>query len=423
MKGKLFTLIVAAVIFGLLGAACAPAAAPTPTPVPEKILKIGVMGPFTGPVARTGEELKNAAVMAFEEINYKVGPYKIELVFIDDQADPEKATRAYEDAVVRDKIQAGLLQWNSSVAVAVMEVTAKYKIPHFFGMGETHIVNEKFQQDPEKFGYWMAKGWPAPKSLVARNYADGLNDLIKEGAWKPANKKVAIACEETDFGRAVGEPLSQYLKETGWEVVAVDYFPLEEVEFHPLLTKYKAAGVSLTLVTATATAGITSFTKQAREVGVPGLLVMHGLGWIGEWYSLAGSASDGVLDQIPELASAEAQEWAKKFEAKFGMKPSPSAGGLGYDHTKGFIKLLEETLKAYGELNNETIYKFGREKLWTGEFTYSGIIMPRYRWTKETIPDPVIGKQDFIFPIIQYKGGDSTIIWPLDWAEGKLEVQ
>lgn len=42
---------------------------------PARIIKIRGNGPFTGPAARTGGEFRAAAVqMAFEEINYQVGP-------------------------------------------------------------------------------------------------------------------------------------------------------------------------------------------------------------------------------------------------------------------------------------------------------------------------------------------------------------
>jgi branched-chain amino acid transport system substrate-binding protein len=401
----------------------APNIAPTEVVVEQQVLKVGVLGPFTGPAARTGEEILDSAKMAFENIDNTIGPYKIELVPIDSQSDPDKATRAYEDAIVRDGIQVGLLGWHSSVAVAVMEVTAKYKVPHFFSMGETQVVNEKFNSNPEKYGYWMAKGWPQPKALVSVNYAVGFKDLIAQGAWTPANKKVALLGEETDFGRAVIEPLADFLTADGWEVVSEDFVPLEEVDFIPLITKYKQQGVALTLITDTATAGIASFVKQAKEVGLPGLVVAHGLGWVGEWYSLTGDASDGIVDQIPRLATANAKAWATAFEAKYGLKPSPSAGGLAYDWANMFIKLLEATLAEKGVLTSESLYTFGKERLWTGEFTYTdGIIMPMYKFTPETIPDMVVGKEGFIFPIIQYFGGEGKIVWPLDWAEATLVV-
>src|SRR5215472_8599415 len=170
-------------------ACTAPATRPLPPRVTnslsEKVLRVGVLGPFTGPAARTGQEFRGAVEMAFESVNYGVGGYKIQPVWIDSQSDPEKATRAYEEAIVGQAIQAGLLNWHSSEAVAVMEVTAKHRIPHFFGFGATELVNEKFRFDPEKYGYWMAKGWPVPAKLSIA-YVKVLEDAIRTGSWYPS---------------------------------------------------------------------------------------------------------------------------------------------------------------------------------------------------------------------------------------------
>ena len=76
-------------------------------PAPATI-KIGIEGPFTGPSALTGEEMKNSTTMAFDAIGWKIGPYTIEPVYIDDQSDPAKGAAAYEQAVVSQKIVAGL---------------------------------------------------------------------------------------------------------------------------------------------------------------------------------------------------------------------------------------------------------------------------------------------------------------------------
>jgi hypothetical protein len=45
---------------------------------------------------------------------------------------------------VEDGIQAAILNWHSSVAVA-----AEYQIPHIFPFGATEAVNEKSHSDPE----------------------------------------------------------------------------------------------------------------------------------------------------------------------------------------------------------------------------------------------------------------------------------
>jgi hypothetical protein len=165
----------------------APTAAPASGGAPTEVFKLGVDGPFSGPSALTGNEFKASVTMALEKINSQIGKYKIEPVWIDDQSDPAKGTQAYEQAVAQDKIQAGILNWNSSVAVALMDVVAKYKVPHFFGFGATELVNEKFASDPAKYGYWMNKGWPTPSKLSI-SYVQAVEDAITTGAFKPGTR-------------------------------------------------------------------------------------------------------------------------------------------------------------------------------------------------------------------------------------------
>ena len=157
----------------------------------SQTLTVGVMGPFTGPSAKVGDEFRSSVEMALEKIDYQIGDYKIEPVWIDSQSDPAKATSAYAEAVEKKGIQIGILNWHSSVAAAVMDVAAQYKVPHIFGMGAAEIVNEKFASDPEKYSYWAAKGWPVPGKLML-GYVECLNSAIDKGIFKPANKKVAI---------------------------------------------------------------------------------------------------------------------------------------------------------------------------------------------------------------------------------------
>jgi branched-chain amino acid transport system substrate-binding protein len=91
----------------------------------EKIVKIGSIGPFTGPAARVGQEFKNAIEMAFDQIDWKIGDYKVQFVWIDSESDAEKAVKAYEKAIVRDKIDVGFNSWHTWVSASCMEVAAK----------------------------------------------------------------------------------------------------------------------------------------------------------------------------------------------------------------------------------------------------------------------------------------------------------
>ncbi|MBD3305753.1 ABC transporter substrate-binding protein [candidate division KSB3 bacterium] len=386
----------------------------------EKVFKLGLLGPFSGPSARTGEEFKGSATMAFEAIDWKIGDYTIEPVWIDSQSDPAKATQAYEQAVVQNGIQAGILNWHSSVAVACMEVTAKYQIPHFFGFGATEVVNEKFHSDPDKYGYWMYKGWPTPKKLSV-SYVQALEDAISQGIWSPVEKTVAIYGEDTDWGRSFGNGIKEQLEEAGWETVAEEYFNIDQTEFYPLLNKLKQLNPALIAGTSTAPPSLSAFIKQADEVGLQSLIIADGLGWVGEWYKLTGKSSNYVVDQIPGWATEEGKQFAKTFEEQLGITPSPSSGGLSYDGTNFFIAVAQAALEEYGELSSESIYNFVKDNVWTGKWTYTdGIVMNEYAASPETYPDPVVGKGYYIFPVLQYFDGVGKIIFPPEWAEQQL---
>ena len=374
----------------------------------DKVFKIGVMGPYTGPSAKTGDEFKGAVTLALEKIGYKIGDYKIEPVWVDSQSDPAKATSAYAEAVESKGIQAGVLNWHSSVAAAVMDVTAQYKVHHFFGMGAAEIVNEKWTSDTAKYGYWGGKGWPVPGKLML-GYVECLNNAVEKGLWKPKNKKVALYGEDTDWGRSVGAAFKKEFSKRGWEIVSEDYFPTTQTDFYPLLSKYKKNEVSVLAGTSTSAPSMSAFIKQAGELQLKSMIVADGLGWIGDWYKMTGPSANYVLDMIPQLTTKASQEWAKEIKAKFGYTPSPSSSGLSYDGINYFIKIAKRALELHGKLDKETIHKTIVDEVYTGKLTFSAadgaLIMNEYKYSSGSAPDPVIASDAYFFPVIQYKDG------------------
>ncbi|MGD8290641.1 MAG: ABC transporter substrate-binding protein [Desulfobacterales bacterium] len=390
----------------------------------DKVLKIGIMGPFTGPSAKTGNEFKGSVTLALEKIDYMIGDYKIEPVWIDSQSDPAKATSAYAEAVESKGIQVGALNWHSSVAAAVMDVAAQYKIHHLFGMGAAEIVNEKWQSDPEKFSYWGGKGWPVPGKLML-GYVECLSDAVEKGIWKPKNKKVALYGEDTDWGRSVGQAFRKEFGKRGWEIVSEDYFPTTQTDFYPLLSKYKKNEVAVLAGTSTSAPSMSAFIKQAEEVQLKSMIVADGLGWIGDWYKMTGPSANYVLDMIPQLTTQAAQKWAKEVETKFGYTPSPSSSGLAYDGINFFIKIARRALEQHGKLDKESIHQTIVDEVYTGKLTFGAadgaLIMNEYKYAADTLPDPVIARDAYYFPVIQYKEGKGAIVFPDDWKTKEFE--
>ena len=409
-RGMIF--LAAILSAALLMTGCGQKAAVEETAAPAaKVLTVGVDLPLTGPGAKAGTEFKDAVTMAFEGVGNKIGDYEVKLVWIDDQSDPQKGTAAYEQAVVKDKIDVGILNWNSSVAIALMETVSKYQIPHFFGMGAAGTINEKWLSN-DKYHYWINKGWAMPDKMT-QAYVDTITQTIEKGTWTPRNKKIAIYGDDTDWGRSYGASMKKRFTEAGWEVVSEEYTKLGETDMYPLLTKMKSLDVSLIAGTISSPPSIAAFIKQAREVDLKALMICDALGETADFYTLTGEASDYILDNRPIFATEKAKQFAADFKTKFGYEPSAAAAGQVYDYTRFFIQVANATLTEYGSLDKANLYKYAQEKLMTGQTSFKdGVLMDEYIYTADSAPDPVVGEGKYIFPIVQYFGGKPTVIWP-----------
>ncbi|MFQ5774623.1 MAG: ABC transporter substrate-binding protein [Kiloniellaceae bacterium] len=410
---------------GAAGAALLLVAAPRRSYAAEKI-KIGSMGPFTGPASRTGDEFKNGVAMALEDAR-AAGELplvidgkqrEIEIVFIDSQSSPEKAVKAVTDAVTRRGVEFIVNGWHSSVAMAVIDAEVPLKVVHIGHLGESQYISEKINTNPQKYRGWF-KGWPAPP-VLAGLYGPPLQHFINTGLWKPANRKCAILVEDTDFGRGWGDAAIVSLKNAGFDVLPYDVTALDETEFSPLLTRYKAQGVSLVGMTSTGNVSVSNFVKQFRSQGVKALLIAHGLGWFSEWYELTGDASDyAVAIDSPHVISGEQEDWVKRYKAKFGVDPGIAASGITYDYMRMAIKVLNKA----GTLDYDTLIRTVYDTPYTGVWNF-------YKFSTEPGPNALAPNEvmtgsfmeGFFFPMVQFLKGKARVIWPLEHAKAKFQA-
>jgi len=136
---------------------------------------------------------------------------------------------------------------------------------------------------------------------------------------------------------------------------------------------------------------------------------------------MTGKASDGVIDVQAQFGSKAAKEFAKAKKARFGYAPSAPASGLSYDGFNFFVKVLKRTLEKYGKITSEDIHKVIVDEVNTGKLIFTdadgAILMKEYKYTAETVPDPVVDTEHYFFPVIQYENGKSSIIFPESMKE------
>jgi branched-chain amino acid transport system substrate-binding protein len=389
-------------------------------------LKIGSFGPFTGPASRTGDEFKNGVALALEDARADGdlplvidGEQRdVEIVWIDSQSSPEKAVKAVQDAITRQGVQFLANGWHSSVAMAIIDAEAPHHIVHLGHLGETQFLSEKMRSDPAKYrGYF--KGWPAPPKLAGL-YGPPLQHFIEAGLWQPANRKAAILVEDTDFGRGWGDAIIESLSNAGFEVQPYDVTSLEETEFTPLLTKYKAQQVSLVGMTSTGNVSASNFVKQFRQQNLPALLLAHGLSWFSEWYELTGDASNYALAiDSPHVIAPAQEEWVARYRDKFGIEPSIAASGVTYDYVRMALKVLNKAGTLDFDKLVEAVYETPYEGVW------NKYIFPREPNELALAQNEAqVGSfmEGFFFPMVQLMDGKAQVIWPLEFAKAEFQV-
>lgn len=372
-----------------------------------------VVGPTSGPSARNGEEIKNATQIAFDEISSQIGEQKITLRFLDEGMDETALAAAYEATLADPNVICGFFNWHSSKALAMELVAAQHRFPHLFGLGATGELNQRYMADPATYDIW-SKGWPDPPKLSI-NYVSAIEDAIAAGSWTPAEKKVAIYGEDTAWGHSFGDGITAQLVSRGWTVVATQYLPADGQDFRSALSAIAAQKPTL-LAGTFATSAIETFILQEQQTfaaaPVKPLVIADGLGWNSDFYVKLGSASDMVIDQIPAFATAAAKSFAASFTARVGYSPSPSAAGLAFDYSHFLINVLKQAQAGAG-LNRDSILSIQRDQIFTGQLSYtSGILMKEYKYIPTTAPDPIVGENYYVFPVLQYNQGKGVIVWP-----------
>ena len=394
---------------------------------PTKELNIAWIGPVTGSASRSGEELYNAAEMQFDNINWQVGDYKLNVFKVDSESNAEKAALAYEECILSNDIDVGLNTWHSWVSASCIEVAAKYEIPHLLTFGASQDVKDKVKDDFDYYKYWAGKTWPQPIFLV-QGYVDCIKEAMEAGTFKPAAQNLGIYGVDEDWGRTFAKAAKEGFEAEGWETKVEEYFAIGTTDYYAVLNKMKDAGCTLVVGTMSDVNAATSFIKQSGEVGLQALIVCDGLGWLGEWYDLTGDASNYVLEQIPQYATEEGKKFVEDYTAKYGYAPGPSTAGLAYDTTGFFIKILQATLDEYGELTSETIMQCWEDKVMTGEMEYTmeedgAIMMPSWNYSDpEMYPDPIVDADHYMFPVVQYFDGVGVPVYPESMAEDSLKV-
>ncbi len=116
---------------------------------PAETFKIGVFGPEQIP---QGEDVRDGALLAADELNAKGEGPKVEIVFCDSEAKPEKAIACITRFAQQDKVQAISGGFSSAETLAVLDTVKRAKLPYVSaGAASPDVVKDVDSTGPGKY--------------------------------------------------------------------------------------------------------------------------------------------------------------------------------------------------------------------------------------------------------------------------------
>jgi len=229
----------------------------SPTFAAEATLKIGAPQPMTGPDAPFGDKFKKAYSMAVEEINAAggVNGKKIEVIIEDHQAKNALAATVAEKLIAQEKVLILTGGRASGQAVEIASVAQRLKTPYLVDHPSADIVTSKGFE-------WVFRNNP-----TGSIYPQAFNKFISDvpGAMP---KSAAVIYDNTVFGKTIANSAMTFLKSKNVPIVNDEAYPVNTLDFKPIVTKVKANNPDFVLMVAVSTTDAILLTRHAKEIGL-----------------------------------------------------------------------------------------------------------------------------------------------------------
>ncbi|HRD76989.1 MAG TPA: branched-chain amino acid ABC transporter substrate-binding protein [Hyphomicrobiaceae bacterium] len=269
-------------------------------------IKVGVAGPFTGPNAAFGAQLKNGAEMAAADINAKGGMngQKIELVFGDDASDPKQGV-SVANKMVGDGVKFVIGHFNSGVTMPASLVYAENGVLMITPSATNPQITER--------GLWnvfRTCGRDDQQGEVAGKY---IASALK-------GKKIAVIHDKTTYGKGLADETKKAMNALGVTEVLYEGVNVGEKDMSALVGKIKSSGADYIYWGGLHTEG-GLLVRQMRDGGLKTVLISGDGITTDEFATIGGPGVEGTLmtfppdpQKRPEAAAIVAKFLEKKFK-------------------------------------------------------------------------------------------------------------
>lgn len=288
------------------------------------VIKFGAAVSDTGQYAREGGDTRNGYTIWLEWVNEEAGGilvggecHRAEIIFYDDESDPDTVSVLTERLIVEDEVDFILGPYSSSLTQVASVITEREDIIMVEGNGASETLFER--------GFQNLFAVLTPASYYTRS---GIEKAVAEGATT-----AVVAYEDTAFPTSVAEGAQRWLEELGVEVLAVESYPRGVTDVSALFTQFRELEPDL-FVGGGHFNDAVLFISTAKEIGFnPGAFLItvgpsnptfvEEMGADSEfvWGASQWERSLGYEDEY----FGTAEDYAVRYEERFGIAPSYQA--------------------------------------------------------------------------------------------------
>lgn len=210
-------------------------------------VKVGLLHSLTGSMAISEKSVRDAEVLAIEEINKAGGVLGKEIEYIEEDGASEPSTFATkaEKLVDSEKVATVFGCWTSSSRKAVKSIFEDYNALLWYP------VQYEGMEDSDNIVYTGA----APNQQIV----PAIQYLIDQGY-----KKFFLIGSDYVFPRTANMIINAQVKDAGCEVVGEEYADMDQTDFASIISKIEAAKPDVIINTLNGTGNV-SFFKQMSE--------------------------------------------------------------------------------------------------------------------------------------------------------------
>lgn len=304
----------------------------------EDVIKVGSIGPLSGPVAVYGVECKNGIELAVEEINAAggVNGKMLKIVAEDDEGNPEKSVSAYKKLTTKDGIKLVIGSLTSGCTQAITQLAQAQKVLQIAPAATAPAIT-----DAGNFIFRTCFIDPFQGTVGGKFSYDTLG-----------SRKAAVLYDiGNDYSVGLTDNFVATFEALGGKIVAKESYATGDKDFNAQLTKIKNANPDVVyLPDYYGTVALIAKQLRAQGINTP---IVGADGWDGMNNDNAG---DEVLNGFysnhyaTDSTEGAVQKFVEAFQAKYNKVPNAFAA-LGYDS----VYMLKDAIAAAGSADSEAV--------------------------------------------------------------------